>query len=174
MLTQCCSLLQGKKTDRKADYVEEQQSRKVVYKSQWADNETMQCVGSWNESGAAFVCVVSNRGVADATSYARGRRRCGYAKRRGLYVVGIRYEKPKTGWYAFCRHEDSYPQSTSDSSSRVKMLTGYLSVSALGLGLTSTTLLSGVQCELLSDVVDAVVYCLKPFATTSDASRSDS
>jgi hypothetical protein len=36
------------------------------------------------------------------------------------------------------------------------MLTGYLSVSALGLGLTSTTLLSGVQCELRSDVVDAV------------------
>jgi hypothetical protein len=91
-----------------------------------------------------------------------------------LHVVDTGYKVPKTEWYALWRHKDTHPQSASDSSSRVNMLMGYLSVSALGLGLTSTTLLSGVQCELRSDVVDAVVYCLKPLATTSDASRSDS
>ena len=54
------------------------------------------------------------------------------------------------------------------------MLTGYLRVSALGLGLTSTTLLSGVQWELTSDVVEAAAYWWKPLATISDMSWSES
>jgi hypothetical protein len=64
-------------------------------------------------------------------------------------------------------------QSSSLSSSHVSMLCGYRRVSALGLGLTSITLLSGVQCEFVSDVVYEL-YCLKPFATISDMSTSDS
>ena len=72
------------------------------------------------------------------------------------------------------KHKCPESQSASDSSSsHVYKLCGYRSVSALGLGLTSTTLLSGVQCELTSDVVEAE-YCRKPFATISDMSTSDS
>jgi hypothetical protein len=88
-------------------------------------------------------------------------------------VRGSRRIRQKT---VVCHHSTSPPfQSTSLSSlsSHVCTLCGYLSVSALGLGLTSTTLLSGVQWLVASDVVDDV-YLRNPFATISDMSTSDS
>jgi hypothetical protein len=78
-------------------------------------------------------------------------------------------------WCSWNTEEQASQSASDSSSSSVIMLCGYRSVSALGLGLTSTTLLSGVQCELTSDVVDAgAVYRRKPFATASDISTSDS
>lgn len=54
----------------------------------------------------------------------------------------------------------------------VSVVSAYRSVSALGLGLTSMTLLSGVH-PLSADEVEGV-YCLKPLTTTSDLSSSSS
>ena len=85
--------------------------------------------------------------------------------------------EPKTCYKTGCKTAvlliQSVIEASESSSSQVYMLRGYRKVSALGLGLTSTTLLSGVQCEVASDVVD-VVYCLKPFATMPAMSLSES